>query len=165
MINQFEEDKEYNLWKRLNQVRNIMYRARDQELSRYGITTTQAAVLRVIKILSETEKKAKPNKISVWLLRKPHTISRILSRMEKDGLVKKHRTQEKGNHINVTLTEKGEQAYEESLKRESIREIISCLSEDERRQLYSSLGKLLQKAVDRSNTIKNVLFPVGYHSK
>ncbi len=142
MENHLLENRDYNLWVRLHQARDVIFRARDKELSRYSITPMQAAVLFIVKVLKATEGEATPGKVSRWLLREPHTISRIVTRMEDEGLVSKIRGSGKKNEINITLTEKGEQAYRQSSKRESIREIMSCLSEEERQQLDSSLEKL-----------------------
>ena len=45
------------------------------------------------------------------------------------------------------MTEQGREAYRtERVNRESIHEIMSCLSEEECRQLRSSLQKLIAKA-------------------
>ena len=159
MENDVLEDQDYKLWVRLHQARDVIFRARDKELSRYSITAMQAAVLFIVKALKATEGEATPGKVSRWLLREPHTVSRILTRMENEGLVSKIRGSGKKNKINVTLTEKGEQAYRQSLKRESIKEIMSCLSEEERQQLDSSLEKLRDKALEKLSAPSKVPFP------
>jgi len=46
----------------------------------------------------------------------------------------------------VSITEKGQQAYDKSTRRKSIRKIMSSLSEEERQQLRSCLEKLRNKA-------------------
>ena len=38
-------DEDYNLWLFLAQVRAVMFKARQKEVSRYGITAGQASVL------------------------------------------------------------------------------------------------------------------------
>ena len=159
MENHFWEDQDYNLWVRLHQARDTIFRAREKELIQYGFTAMQAAVLFVLKVLNDTEEKATPNKVAKWLLREPHTISKLLTRMENEGLVNKTRSSGQGNEINITLTEEGEQAYKQSLKRESIREITSCLSEEERQQLSSSLEKLRDKALEQITPKNKVPFP------
>ncbi len=159
MGNQLFADRDYNLWWRLHQTRHVLSRARNKELSRYGITAMQAAVLFIIKAIMATEGEVTPGKISRWLLREPHTVSKICTRMENDGLVSKIRGSSKKNEINITLTEKGELAYRQSLKRESIKEIMSCLSEEELQQLDSSLQKLRDKGLDKLNESRKVPFP------
>ena len=153
------ENRDYHLWVRLHQARDVIFRARDKELSRYSITAMQAAVLFIVKVLKATEGEATPGKVSRWLLREPHTVSRLLTRMENEGLVSKIRGSGRKNEINITLTEKGEQVYRQSLKRESIKEIMSCLSEEERQQLDSSLEKLRDKGLKNLNAASKVPFP------
>ena len=159
MKNHFSADKDYNLWVLLSQARVMLFRARDKELSQYGITARQAAVLFAIKALNATEGKATPAEISRWLLREPHTVSRILSRMEKDGLVSKMKGSGKKRKVCITLTEEGEQAYRHTLKRESIREIMSCLSEEEHQQLNSMLKTLRDRAIENLKDLTKVPFP------
>ena len=79
--------------------------------------------------------------------------------MEKDGLVKKHRGSGKRNNTYITLTEKGQEAFSHSQKRESIKEILSCLSEEERLQLDSSLEKLHVAAIKSLTAFSEVPFP------
>jgi DNA-binding MarR family transcriptional regulator len=59
----------------------------------------------------------------------------------------------------ITLTEKGKEAYRQSLKRESIHEILSCLSEEEREQLWSILKKLRDRALERLTSEVILPFP------
>ena len=86
----------------------------------------------VLFILDAIEGKATPTEISRWLLREPHTVSVLLTRMEREGLVSKAKDPGKKSTVTVTLTEKGRQALGQSRERESIREIMSCLSDEER---------------------------------
>ncbi len=73
-------------------------------------------------------------------------ISYILNRMERDGLLRKAKDLDRKNMIRVSLTEKGKQAYYLSTKRESIRQAISALSEEEYQQLWPCLEKLRSKS-------------------
>jgi len=50
------------------------------------------------------------------------------------------------NLVRVSITEKGQQAYDKSTRRKPIYKIISSLSEEERQQLRSCLEKLRNKA-------------------
>jgi len=156
MKNHLPDDQDYKLWVLLCQARDVMVRARYKELSQYGISTRQAAVMFVLEAI---EGKVTPTEVSRWLLREPHTISSILTRMEKEGLVSKTKDLGKKREINVNLTEKGKQAYSQSLSRESIRGIMSCLSEEERQQLGSLLERLRDKALKNLTTVKKVPFP------
>lgn len=156
MKNHLSDVQDFKLWVLLQQARDVMFRAREKKMRQYGISARQAAVLFVIKTIGE---KATPTEIAKWLLREPHTISSLLTRMEKEGLVNKSNNLCKKRQIKITLTEKGEQAYNHSLKRESIRETMSCLSEEERQQLGPLLEKIRDKALRNLTTVEEVPFP------
>ena len=122
-----------------------MYRARTKELFKYGITPEQAAVLFVVQAIGP---KATPAEISRWLMRESHSTFGLLSRMEKQGLLRRTKDLEKKNLVRVTLTEKGREVYHQSAERESIHRIVASLSEGERQQLRAYLGKLWNRALD-----------------
>ena len=149
------EDRDYSLWVILRQVGDLVLRARDKELSKYGISAVQASVLFV---LDANGGKATPTEISKWLLRKHHSVLSLLDRMEKEGLVSRVRDPENSRRANYEVTEKGQQVFSESARIESIREVMSCLGERERRQLWSTLRKLRDIAL-RSATTSEVPFP------
>ena len=149
-------DKDYSLWVLLHQVKDLIFRAREKELRQYDVTAMQTAVLVIVDAIEE---QATPTEISRWLLREPHTVSVLLTRMEKDGLVTKAKIPGKKGTINVALTEKGQQALSQSIKRESIRSIMSCLSDEEREQLRSSLEKLRENGLKSITAVRTVPFP------
>ena len=144
MGNSLSIEQDYALWVLLVQTGETIYRARRKELRAYGISTMQAAVLTVIQAIGH---KATPAEISRWIFRESHTVSGLLKRMEAEGLVRMTKDLDWKNMIRVTLTDKGQQAYEMSRKRESIRRIFSILSKDQRRQLEEYLRALLSEAL------------------
>ena len=133
-----------------------MYKARSRELLQYGITPEEAAVLFVIRSIG---RRATPAEISRWLYRKQHSTSGLLKRMEKKGLVTKTNDLDRKNLVRVSLTEKGEQVYEYSTKRESIHRIIEALSEEECVQLASYLRTVRDKALEENGEDLNLPFP------
>jgi DNA-binding MarR family transcriptional regulator len=144
MRNPLSVDKDYALWVLLFQAKDMVFKAREKEVRQYGISPEEAAVLFIVQTLGN---KATPGEISRWLLRKPHTVSGILSRMEKKGLVTKNQGLDRKNLVRVRLTEKGEKAYYRSTKIESIRHIMSSFSEEERQQLGSHFKTLRDRAL------------------
>ena len=156
MNDQLLYDRDYNLWILLGQARDMVFKARGKELSRYGVTVEQASILFVIQAIGG---KSTPAEISKWMLREPHTISSILTRMEKEGLITKRKDSSNKGQVIVALTEKGRQIYSQSIKRESIREIISCLSEEERERLGSLLEKLRDCALKNIARVVKPPFP------
>jgi DNA-binding MarR family transcriptional regulator len=136
-------DKDYNLWVLLHQTTDAVIKARQKELDQFGISFIEVGVLVVIQAIGE---KATPAEISRRILREPHTVSALLNRMEKRGLLRKTQDLDRKNMVRVSITEKGRQAYDKSTRRKSIYNIISSLSEEERQQLRSCLEKLRNKA-------------------
>ena len=137
-------DEDYKLWVLLSQAADTTLRARQKELDRYGISTAEAAVLFAVQAIGD---RATPAEITRWLLREPHTVTELLNRMERGGLVTKAKDLERKNLVRVSITEKGRQAYKQSTKRKSIRKVMSVLSREERQQLGSYLERLRNKAL------------------
>ena len=144
MRNSLFGDKDYTLWVLLIQAKDTVFKAREKELRQYGISPEEAGVLFIVKALGN---KAIPAEISRWLLRRPHTVSGILSRMEKKGLIRKTKDLDRKNLVRVTLTKKGRQAYYQSTKRESIHQIMSPPSEEEYQKMISCLNIIRERAL------------------
>jgi DNA-binding MarR family transcriptional regulator len=132
------------LWALLDQATTAMSRVADNELSQAGITMIQGAVLYFVKNAKEP---VIPAHISRWLFREPHTVSQLLMRMEKQGLVKRTKDLDRKNQLRITLTEKGEQAYQKQIEMRSIGKILSTLSPEECDKLGACLKKLRDEAV------------------
>jgi DNA-binding MarR family transcriptional regulator len=136
-------DEDYNLWVLLHQTTDAALRARQKELDQFGVSVIEVGVLVAIQAIG---KEATPSEISRRIFREPHTVSALLNRMEKKGLVRKTQDLDRKNMVRVSITEKGRQAYDKSTGRKSIYKIISSLSEEERQQLRSCLEKIRKEA-------------------
>ena len=135
----------YNLWVLLSRTRNAMWKARQFELDKYNISVVQAAALMVIHAFAG---QATPTDIARWLFQEPHSISELISRMEKIGLVKKVKDPIKRRRVRISLTDKGREVYLSKSSRSGMMyKIISCLSDEERKQFGSILQKLLNTTV------------------
>lgn len=140
-------DNDYEIWVLLHQAKDAAFKAREKELSQYGISNREAAVLFIIQAIGG---KAIPAEISRWLFREHHTVTALLSRMEKKGLITKAKDSHRKNLWEVSLAEKGQNAYRQSIKRESIHMAMSVLSENERRLLRTCLKKVRDQALKHS---------------
>lgn len=150
-------DQDYKLGVLLHQARDAVFKARDKELRQHGISSPiQAAVLFIVRAIGG---EATPAKISRWLLREPHSVSAILNRMEKEGLVRKTKDLEKKNLIRVTLTEKGQKAYDQSRESKCIKRILSSLSKEQQEQLLLLLWTLRNKALEELGMEGKIPFP------
>lgn len=144
MENSSFTDQDFNLWRLLVETRDVILKVRAKELRQYNISTGESAALFIIQAIGD---KATPAEISRWLVRERHSVSELVSRMEKEGLVRKEKDLDRRNLVRVVLTEKGYEAYRQTTKRKSIHKMMSSLSEEERQQLRSCLQKLRNKAL------------------
>jgi DNA-binding MarR family transcriptional regulator len=151
----FFSDQDFNMWWLIMYAWRAMDKARSRELSKYGLTPEQAGTLFMIQAIGSD---ATSIQIAKWILNEPHSVSYLLGRMEKAGLVKRTKDIKRKNSIKVNLTQKGHEAYEQASNRNSIHEIMSCLSKEEQEQLRVSLQKLLDKAKQVGNH-SEILFP------
>lgn len=150
-------DLDYKAWVLLQQAAGAIFEVRENELREHGSTAMQATVLFIVKSIGN---KATPAEISRWLLRRPHTVSGLLNRMEKAGLVRKTKDLHKKNLVRVTITPKGEQAYKQSLKGKTIHKIMSALGEADREKLASYLRAVRDRAVKEAGIkLRQVPFP------
>jgi MarR family transcriptional regulator, organic hydroperoxide resistance regulator len=136
-------DEDQDLWVLFTRARYATFRARERELQRYGITPEQAQLLFVAQAI---ESEATPARISRLILRQPHTVSAIVDRMEKKGLVKKVKDLDRKNMVRVVLTEKGQKAYEMTSKRGPIHRIMHTLNDEERANFRGYLERVMGKA-------------------
>ena len=141
----FETDEFLRLWILFLRVRDTIHKARERELRQAGIPSTDIAVLFYVQVLGD---RATPAEMSRWLYREPHSVSTLISKMEKKGLVRKVKDLERKNMVRVEITEKGQETYRLSGKGTIVHHIISSLSEEERHQLSSILETLHDRALE-----------------
>jgi MarR family transcriptional regulator, organic hydroperoxide resistance regulator len=137
------EDEDQDMWLLLTHTRYAVFRAREKELQRYGVSPEQVGLLFVVKALGD---KATPAAISRQILRQPHTVSALVDRMVRRGLVKKVKDLDRKNLVRVVMTEKGQKIYELSTKRGPIHRIMGSVGEPERKKFKATLEKLLATA-------------------
>ena len=145
MAGSLPRDEDYELWVLLHQTTDAISKARGKELTKYRISQMQAAVLFIVDVLGN---KATVSEIARWLLREPHSVSGLVTRMEREGLVRKVSDLHRKNLVRVAITEKGRQAYYQSTKRESIHRIISSVTKQKRQRLALCLRTLRDTALE-----------------
>src|SRR5512137_444078 len=137
------DDADQDLWLLLTHTRYAIFRAREKELQRYGVSPEQVGLLFVVQALGN---QATPAAISRHILRQPHTVSALVDRMAKRGLVKKVKDLDRKNLVRVVMTEKGQKTYDLSTKRGPIHRILNTITPDEKKEFRDTLEKLLAKA-------------------
>jgi len=137
-----EHDRQ--LWALLNQTHHAIWRARERELDDIGLSAIQAGVLFFVSTL---EGPVTPAVLSRLLHREPHTVSGLLTRMEKQGLVRRVKDLKRKNQVRIVLTPKGKKAYEMQNKTGVINKIVGSLTQSERASLGGHLEKLRNSAL------------------
>jgi DNA-binding MarR family transcriptional regulator len=151
-----DELQEYfELWQLLSRVRHAIYSARELELREHGITLEQAYML--VRI-HDLDNKATQAQLAHFTFRKQNTVSVAVKRMEKQGLLKRVKSKNRKNVATISLTAKGEELYKSTLGRDTINNIMSKISGEQRRQLRSCLGTLFGAAVDELAKSNNKSF-------
>ena len=137
-------DRDRQLWKLLSETYHTMWRTREKELDAAGISMIQAGVLLLV---STSQDPVTPAVLSRFLYREPHTISGLLTRMEKQGLVKRVKDLKRKNQVRIVLTEKGKKACERQNKAGVTGRVLSTLTPEERTNFTNHLDKLKKAAL------------------
>ena len=139
-VNVEQENIVLRLWLLLRRVGDTLARCQDSIYGKYGLTTEQWGVLTAIKARGPM----KPSDLAVLLERTPNTISMLVDRMVKAGLVRRTRDRKDRRVVAVSMTEKGKTAVEPAILAgwEFIHEIVSTLSDDEQRDLANMLERV-----------------------
>jgi len=155
MDNIFTDD-DYMLWRLFTQARNAINKLRQKELLRYGLTPRKAAIL---LILLAAKDDVNPYRIAKWLVLEHHSVSELIDRMEKEGLVNKVRNHDNRSSIRIQLTNKGVKAAEEAGKAESFHTVMDILSEKERSQFINVLKRLRDNALQELGIMNKLPYP------
>ena len=149
-------DDDYRIWMLLHQVSDGVSRAREKELRPFGISRLHAGVMFILKASDEPCTLAE---ISKYLFRKHHSVSEMVTRMERKGLVRRVRNPDGKGLVRVALTKKGEKLFRQQNKeRKVIHRIMSCLSPEERENFSACLERLRKVALEEL-VVRPELFP------
>jgi DNA-binding MarR family transcriptional regulator len=133
------------LWVRLFLATKLVERAREVELSRVRISLVQAMVLYALKISPEP---MTPSKLARLLVREPHSMSALIDRMEKQGLVEKKHDLYPKNLVRVVVTAKGDEVFQRQRSVNAVTNTTSGLTNEERETMGSCADKLRLWAVE-----------------
>jgi DNA-binding MarR family transcriptional regulator len=137
-------------WSLLFQAFYATRKAEDRKLAKakVGLTHEKLAILQLATLYEDP---LTPAEISRSLFRESQTIAAMLSRMEREGLVKRVPKRKGKPFTEVIATAKGKElcgpAVEETISFAT--ELMSCLSAEELEQLLELLRKIRQKALDQ----------------
>jgi len=119
------------LWYVSHRTRALLKMCEDQIYSEYNLTTEQYAVLVAITHIGGS---ARPTDIARWLGRSTNSISMIVDRMVKAGLVRRVRDRSDRRVVNVSVTSKAENALKPAILAgwEFIQKITSPLAYEDK---------------------------------
>jgi DNA-binding MarR family transcriptional regulator len=141
------ENLDKGAWILLRQAYNLVLKCEDRVFSEYGLTTEQHAVLMAIKHISGP---VRITDIARWLDRSVNSVSMIIDRMVKAGLVRRVRDRKDRRTVFVTITSQTEKTYVLATVAGwgLIQEILSPLSDEDKRTLIRLLEMLRDKTYD-----------------
>jgi MarR family transcriptional regulator, negative regulator of the multidrug operon emrRAB len=139
-----KESPEISLYMLLCQANDIMLNAVELELKQYGITIPQ---VRVMVMLSRENRPVTLDELVKWNLREFNSVSTLINRMEKKGLVRKFK-KDGDRKTYIELTDEGNILYHQKVTERSIQLIMGALSNEEKNQLGSLLRKVRDTARD-----------------
>jgi MarR family transcriptional regulator, organic hydroperoxide resistance regulator len=149
------------LWLLLHRVRDILVLCEDSIFGEYGLTMEQFAVLAAVKSRGGS---LRPTDLALILERSPNSVSMLVDRMVKAGLVKRTRDRRDRRVVRVSSTSKGEKALEPATPAgwEFMQKILSPLSYKDKHALASMLEIVkcellgyLNPEADMAEIIKN----------
>jgi DNA-binding MarR family transcriptional regulator len=136
-------DLDYNLWFTIRRTHEAIHTLRRAEMRKIRLSPIESGVLFVI---NEAKNKITPAEISRQLFKDPNSISQLLGRMEKRGLIKNIKGFRQKHMVQVKLTEKGQSAFKLSQSGSQLKKILGVLSDKEKMQLIKCFDKLRNKA-------------------
>jgi DNA-binding MarR family transcriptional regulator len=133
-----KNDPDINLYILLDQTDCIITNAIELEIKHLRMTQPQA---RVLSMLSREDRPVTLDELANWTLKEFNSVSTLVNRMEKKGLIKKEK---KAGDLKtyISLTEKGSDLYHKGVTERSIHLIFEKLSAEEKTRLDTILKKL-----------------------
>jgi len=138
------------LWRQVYQTYTLLKKCEDQIIEEYGLTTEQFAVLGAIDYFAGP---TNVTDIAQWLERSTNSISMIVDRMVKAGLVRRVRSTRDRRVVRVVNTSKGKNALKPATQAsfEVIRKILLSLAYEDRINLLSLLGTIKYEIIQYLN--------------
>ena len=138
------------LWFLSHRTHELLRRCEDQVYGEYNLTTEQYTMLAIIKYLDAP---VRITDVARWSGRSTNSVSMIIDRMVKAGLVRRARDTKDRRTVFVTVTSKAESALKPATLAglEFIQEILSPLSSEDRRTFVNLHEVVKNKALEYLN--------------
>jgi DNA-binding MarR family transcriptional regulator len=138
------------LWFLLHRDYALLRGCEDQMYGEKGLTMEQYATLVAIKYLNDP---VRPTDVARWIGRSPNSVSMMIDRMVKAGLVRRERSRRDRRVVRLIITSKAENALKPATRAgwEFIQKIMSPLSEEDRYTLARLLEMLRYETLNYLN--------------
>ncbi len=136
------DDPRIILYGLFDQTREAIFKAVELELGQYQMSAPQ---VKIMHMLAQGNGETTLSELANGTLRELNSISTLIARMQKKGLVKKLR-KPGDDKTYVTLSERGKDIYNNTITERSIYLIFDVLSEEEKGEFATLLGKLQSRA-------------------
>jgi DNA-binding MarR family transcriptional regulator len=134
----------------------MVAKLRNMEMNKQGILPVQAYMLFIIHAMGNV---TTPAELSRFVYQQRNSVSDILKRMEKQGLIAKEKASRGNGRILVKMTEKGKKLLQLSKQREHLHNVMSILNEEKRKQLESLLELLRDRAIKELTVYQKTVLP------
>ena len=144
-----QKNTEVRLWLLLRRVGDQLSLCEDMVYSKFGLTSEQFAVLGCIK----SRGPLRPTDFALLLDRSPNSISMLVDRMVKAGLVRRKRDTKDRRVVFVSMTDKGREGIDQAAPAgwEFVQKVLSRFSYDEQRALANTLETVKCELVGYAN--------------
>ncbi len=138
------------LWFITHRTRDVLRSCEDKVFGEYGLTAEQYAVLAVMKVLGGS---VRVSDLARGLERTPNSVSMIVDRMVKAGLVRRVRDRGDRRVVYVIVTDKGENVFRPATRAglELVQGIMSPLSDQDKRTFLGLHQAIKYKALEYLN--------------
>ena len=138
------------LWFITHRTRDVLRNCEDRVFGEYGLTAEQYGVLAVMEVLGDS---VRVTDLAQGLGRSANSVSMIVDRMVKAGLVRRGRDRGDRRTVRVSVTNKGEAAFRPATVAglELIRELTSPLSYEDKRTFVGLHELIRHKALQYLN--------------
>jgi len=148
-------DENYLLWLLLFQTRAALFKARQKRIGKY-IHSTMAAALSTIW---SYDGKVTPALLSRRLFLEPHSVSELVIRMEKKGLITKNKDEKRENIIRIWITEKGRKVCQQAIQVDFVQDMMNTLKPEQKEVLFACLRTLSHEALKDMGMSEEDLLP------
>jgi DNA-binding MarR family transcriptional regulator len=155
-------DENFGLWTMMHHSSEVLMAVREKAIEKYGLSAIELRLLVVIPIIETTmDQEATASELTKWLFRKRSTVSELLARMEKKGLIQRLPQTENRKSAIIRLTENGKKAREQAFNAGMtfVNKAMSSLSPEERHQLWVIAGRLRNLALKELDLVEKPPFP------